>query len=98
MEKKKKTVKPRAARRRVDVLYAKIKKAEDDIKCIRETCPHDTTHLGEYAWALSHQHLAVICDECDEHVRVASAEENATYYNIKDAKFIVISPYNPLAN
>ena len=51
---------------RIEELYKIIQEAQDELKEIRNNCPHKNYKLGNYMWAPGHINEGYICEDCGE--------------------------------
>lgn len=47
-----------------DAQYKALRKAEDRLKELRATCPHENTFEGLWSWRPGTQDPAIICKDC----------------------------------
>ena len=70
---------------RIEELYKIIQDAEDELKEIRNKCPHKNYKLGNYMWAPGHINEGYICEDCGEYLgEIKTAKEwieNPRYWN-----------------
>lgn len=57
--------------RRVDIIYEKINSLNNELKEIREDCPHlETYDVDNYQWRVASSIPATLCKECDEVITI----------------------------
>jgi hypothetical protein len=56
--------------KKIEKLYAIIRKAEEEIREIRAACKHKKHHVGLYSSRPGDLHNAKICDACGEHLGI----------------------------
>ena len=57
---------PSEIRKEAELMYDKIKKAEDRLREIRSVCPHLNKFEGNYSWRPGAISPAEICSDCGE--------------------------------
>ncbi len=62
-------------RKRVDEIYGEIQSLYDELKELRNQCPHDSYTVGNYGWAPGHFQLSRICDICSEYLGDPNQED-----------------------
>jgi len=56
-------------RDRINIAYASIKTAEEELAACRKECPHLAQKEGLYSWRVGSINRALICEECDAFIK-----------------------------
>jgi hypothetical protein len=61
---------PYRIKRETEALYTKIKRSEERLAEIRETCKHENTKKTNYSWRVGSIRPAIVCDDCGHLIKM----------------------------